>query len=201
MSIRLSPSPDKFLEYQIQFWNVVKEEYEAHATYTINMGDLMEQIPIETHIKSHFKNMRKIFGDNLNHRHRIRVRKIEITTEYTDEDGLQWAKDEDPDDPLFGLEAEKQRADQLGKNCNWLIQNIDIIHANLCPEQNGSWQDKVKQATTAAVKAKILLSGTKKIQCSNCKLINDIEWINNKCPRCGHGEEWKGYWMIYKGKK
>lgn len=202
MSILMSPSPDKFLEYQVQFWNAVTEEWQAHATFTINAGDLLEQVPIETHIKKHLLKMKEIFGDNLNSKYRIRIRKIESITEYTDESGLWLAKDDDPNDPLFGLEAEKQRADQLGKNCNWLIQNIDAIHANLCPDQNGSWQDRVKQSVAAAFKTKILLSGATRIQCSDCKLINDISWIDNKCPRCGvgTGKEWTGHWIPYEKK-
>lgn len=51
---------------------------------------------------------------------------------------------------LFGALAEKQRADQLGINCRWLIDKIDRIHQALCPGQCGTWQQRAEQAVEAA---------------------------------------------------
>ena len=51
---------------------------------------------------------------------------------------------------LFGVEAEKRRADQLGLNCSWLIDKIDRIHAAMCPGQHGTWQQRAEQAVKAA---------------------------------------------------
>ena len=53
-------------------------------------------------------------------------------------------------DSLFGVEAEKRRADQLGVNCMWLIDKIDRIHAALCPGRSGTWQQRAEQAVEAA---------------------------------------------------
>lgn len=53
-------------------------------------------------------------------------------------------------DALFGVEAEKRRADQLELNCSWLIDKIDRIHAALCPGQFGAWQQRAEQAVKAA---------------------------------------------------
>ena len=44
----------------------------------------------------------------------------------------------------------KQRSDQLGINCRWLIERIDRIHRALCPDQCGTWQQRAEQAVAAA---------------------------------------------------
>ena len=44
----------------------------------------------------------------------------------------------------------KQRSDQLGINCRWLIDKIDRIHRILCPDQCGTWQQRAEQAVEAA---------------------------------------------------
>jgi hypothetical protein len=50
----------------------------------------------------------------------------------------------------FGELIEKQRAEQLGINCRWLIEKIDRIHRALCRGQYGTWQQRVEQAVEAA---------------------------------------------------
>jgi len=45
----------------------------------------------------------------------------------------------------FDAANEKRRADQLGTNVKWLIDMFDRMHYVMCPKQNGSWQDRVKQ--------------------------------------------------------
>jgi hypothetical protein len=39
-------------------------------------------------------------------------------------------------------------------NFNFVFKAIEEIHANLCPGQNGSWQDRVRQAVEASKKLK-----------------------------------------------
>ena len=46
--------------------------------------------------------------------------------------------------------GDKQRADQLGINYTWLIDKIDRIHAALCPDAMGTWQQRAEQAVKAA---------------------------------------------------
>lgn len=50
----------------------------------------------------------------------------------------------------FELEQEHTRAEQLGVNCFWLIEKIDLIHNSICPGLFGTWQMRVDQAVTAA---------------------------------------------------
>jgi hypothetical protein len=54
---------------------------------------------------------------------------------------------------LFGAESEHRRAESLAKTVGWLIENMDRIHAALCPGQHGIWQERVRQAVAAAEKA------------------------------------------------
>lgn len=49
-------------------------------------------------------------------------------------------------------QAESRRADQLGLNCDWLIEKVDRIHAALCPNKMGTWQKRAEQAVEAAEK-------------------------------------------------
>ena len=46
--------------------------------------------------------------------------------------------------------SEKARADQLGINCRWLIAQLDAIHAALCPDHIGTWQERAQAAVKAA---------------------------------------------------
>lgn len=55
----------------------------------------------------------------------------------------------DNDDP-DGFEPNERRAEQLSKNCRWLINQIDQIHMALCPGELGTWQDRARQAVAAA---------------------------------------------------
>ena len=61
-------------------------------------------------------------------------------------------KEKQLEDPLFGLLAEKKRADQLGYNCKWLIDQFDIVHSYLCYNETGTWSDRVKQVVNIAKK-------------------------------------------------
>lgn len=57
---------------------------------------------------------------------------------------------EKENDSLQLRDSEKQRADQLGINCRWLIDKIDRVHRALCPGQYGTWQQRAEQAVEAA---------------------------------------------------
>lgn len=50
----------------------------------------------------------------------------------------------------FPADMEKQRADQMALNCRWLIEQMDVVHRNLCPGEKGSWQDRVRQVVAAS---------------------------------------------------
>ena len=39
----------------------------------------------------------------------------------------------------------KRRANQAVVNFNWILNQMEIIHDNLCPEKFGTWQDRVNQ--------------------------------------------------------
>lgn len=41
---------------------------------------------------------------------------------------------------------------QLETNSRWLIDRIDEIHAALCPDKNGTWQERATQVVEAAGK-------------------------------------------------
>ncbi len=47
----------------------------------------------------------------------------------------------------------RHRMEQLELNARWLREQIDAIHEALCPDQNGTWQQRAQQAVTAAQKA------------------------------------------------
>jgi hypothetical protein len=74
---------------------------------------------------------------------------------------------------LFSELAEKQRADQLGINCRWLIDKVDRIHRALCPDQCGTWQQRAEQAVEAA-------QAISKVRCNH-------RWspIHGHCVHCG----------------
>lgn len=42
------------------------------------------------------------------------------------------------------------RIRQTDVNFNFVFDTIEQIHANLCPEQSGTWQDRVNQAVQAS---------------------------------------------------
>lgn len=48
----------------------------------------------------------------------------------------------------------KHKLKQMNINFNFVFKAIEEIHANLCPGQNGSWQDRVRQAVEASKKLK-----------------------------------------------
>jgi hypothetical protein len=54
-----------------------------------------------------------------------------------------------PDDFIPGDAA---RVNQIEANTRWLIAQIDEIHAALCPDKNGAWQERVRQAVEATKK-------------------------------------------------
>ena len=62
--------------------------------------------------------------------------------------------------PHVGIPADCPRPDapdatrvkQLEANTHWLITRIDEIHAILCPDKNGAWQERATQVVEAAGK-------------------------------------------------
>ena len=44
----------------------------------------------------------------------------------------------------------KRRLKQMDINFKFVFNAIEEIHANLCPGQTGTWQDRVKQAVEAS---------------------------------------------------
>lgn len=50
------------------------------------------------------------------------------------------------------FDSDKRRIQQLSINCDWLRNQIDLIHDALCPGQLGTWQDRALQAVAAAEK-------------------------------------------------
>ncbi len=57
-----------------------------------------------------------------------------------------------PDDFIPG---DATRVNQLEVNYRWLIARMDEIHAALCPDKNGTWQERARQAAEAAVKVQV----------------------------------------------
>ena len=56
-------------------------------------------------------------------------------------------------DPLFGLDATRERAEQLTRTFNFLLKRLDVIHTCLCPNAPLLiWQARVEQAVAAAEK-------------------------------------------------
>ena len=53
-----------------------------------------------------------------------------------------------PLDSLVG--SERRRLKQMETNTHWLINQIDAIHFALCPDQNGTWQQRAEQSVKAA---------------------------------------------------
>ncbi len=49
-------------------------------------------------------------------------------------------------------ELEGKRYEQLIFNCRWLIEQIDKIHTAICPNENGTWQERANQAVAASTK-------------------------------------------------
>ncbi len=47
-------------------------------------------------------------------------------------------------------EMEHRRAERLSLNCKWLISQIDEIHLLLCPNENGTWQQRTEQVVKAS---------------------------------------------------
>lgn len=62
------------------------------------------------------------------------------------------------EDPLFGLEAKDRQIKQGNINFMWLMDNVDYMHSMLCPDQTGTWQERVKQCCDAVKQ----LAGNKK---------------------------------------
>ena len=65
------------------------------------------------------------------------------TSPPTDDNGLP---------PAIQLADAKRRAEQISINFYFLLEKIDAMHALLCPDQNGTWQNRADQVV-AAVKA------------------------------------------------
>jgi hypothetical protein len=47
-------------------------------------------------------------------------------------------------------EQENRRAEQLASNCRWLIEKMDEIFYALCPDKNGTWQQRAEMACQKA---------------------------------------------------
>jgi DNA-directed RNA polymerase subunit RPC12/RpoP len=96
------------------------------------------------------------------------------------------------------LQDEKRRADQLGANCDWLIEQIDRIHVALCPGQRGTWQQRADQAVKAAGELKENLAksqATHQLLCVECRKpvstpvpVDTIVRAYLQCPECGEKE-------------
>lgn len=46
---------------------------------------------------------------------------------------------------LFGPNAVNRRLKQLELNQRWLIAKFDELHAILCPNKHGTWQQRIEQ--------------------------------------------------------
>lgn len=73
-------------------------------------------------------------------------------------DGEDSGEDGDESVPLVD---EKQRADQMSVNFNWLLEKMDLVHESLCPGRIGTWQQRAEQVVEAAglIAAKKRLEG------------------------------------------
>jgi len=63
-------------------------------------------------------------------------------------------RNQNKSDPLSGPEAERRRADQIDINFKFLLNCVEEIHAALCPDHIGIWQDRAKEAVKAVKKHK-----------------------------------------------
>lgn len=54
--------------------------------------------------------------------------------------------------PLETYEMEHIRAEQLARNCMWLVGITDAICNELCPDKIGTWQQKAEYALEAVKK-------------------------------------------------
>jgi hypothetical protein len=59
-------------------------------------------------------------------------------------------------------EEVERRAEQLSRNCKWLINQIDQIHSAICPNGIGTWQDRAKQAVKTAMEIRIMQNNIRK---------------------------------------
>lgn len=93
---------------------------------------------------------------------------------------------------------EKRRADQLGVNCDWLIEQIDRIHVALCPGQRGTWQQRADQAVKAAgevQKNQAKSPAMHQLRCVKCRKpvsspvpVDTVVRAYLQCPECGEKE-------------
>jgi len=68
-----------------------------------------------------------------------------------------WAEvDTIEDNILFGDTAKDFKIEQLSINFNWILKYIDEIHRLICPDKNGTWQDRVLQVYST-IKAKKII--------------------------------------------
>lgn len=47
------------------------------------------------------------------------------------------------------ISTSKKRVENLFECMRYLIDAIDVVHNKLCPDQNGSWQDRTEQVIKA----------------------------------------------------
>ncbi len=78
-----------------------------------------------------------------------------------------------PDDFIPG---DATRVNQLEVNYRWLIARMDEIHAALCPDKNGTWQERARQAAEAAVKVQADID---RLRSENARLKADAEGYKN----------------------
>src|SRR5574337_543446 len=56
--------------------------------------------------------------------------------------------------PTCGQEFLQERLQQMDINFKFVLAAIEKIHDNLCSSQNGTWQDRVRQAIEASANLK-----------------------------------------------
>lgn len=61
------------------------------------------------------------------------------------------------EDPIEGMKAQQNALKQMRINFHYLLNHVDSIHAALCPDETGTWQQRAQQAAKAAAQY-----GTKK---------------------------------------
>lgn len=54
------------------------------------------------------------------------------------------------EDALPFIDIEHDASEQMSRNVKWLIEQIDTIHNNLCPDHHGTWQQRAEQAVLAS---------------------------------------------------
>lgn len=90
---------------------------------------------------------------------------------------------------------------RLVYNIRWLSERINEIHDALCPEKQGNWQDRARQAVNAAKELKFAKrEGLKMVNTNNKTQINNEGESNQNLyfddPTCGEPLHINGYSVI-----